>query len=403
MRLGVRWALAALVVAELLAALYLWLPKQGAPRLERPLSPVIEERHFLTVKVVDPSGRATERTFETRSFVWSYVLAARMASPWRIIPSGTEYNAFGPLISQPTSDARNYFLYANGTPVGADAPVMIFPTPCYLAYRPPIYGDAVTPAVVVLGSGSSPDGGKHLGSPLGVSAVPSVSYGYNDVWFNVTVTATFSFSQAATVSEAALLVYAMRGGIEYDAVPYYLTLVYDSFPAVSVPAGGSLTVQWTFAWKDYGAFTENWGKLWQYALLSTVTYTYPPDQSAATVTFVDASGLRCSMPFPPQSKSGLPAGLMELAWGTGTSPMSRTSYRLERETGGAGTVSISFFGGGVGGFALGGGVGPGTEIGLYWRAMNFTGQECRVLLMRWVPGYTVPAGTPLNIYVARGG
>jgi hypothetical protein len=52
---------------------------------------------------------------------------------------------------------------------------------------------------------------------------------------------------------------------------------------------------------------------------------------------------------------------------------------------------------------LGGGVGPGTEIGLYWRAMNYTGQECRVLLMRWVPGYTVPAGTPLNIYVARGG
>ena len=118
---------------------------------------------------------------------------------------------------------------------------------------------------------------------------------------------------------------------------------------------------------------------------------------------MNASGLPCSMPFPPQSKSGLPAGLMELAWGTGTSPMSRTSYRLERETGGAGTVSISFFGGGVGGFALGGGVGPGTEIGLYWRAMNFTGQECRVLLMRWVPGYTVPAGTPLNIYVARGG
>jgi hypothetical protein len=403
MRLGVRWALTALVVAELLAALYLWLPRQGAPRLEQPLSPGIEERHFLTVKVVDPSGRATERTFETRSFVWSFVLAARMASPWRIIPSGTDYNAFGPLISQPTSDARNYFLYANGTPVGANAPVMIFPTPCYLANRPPIYGDAMTPAVVVLGSGSSPDGGKHLGSPLGVSAVPSVSYGYNDVWFNVTVTVTFSFSQAATVSEAALLVYAMRGGIEYDAEPYYLTLVYDTFPVVSVPAGGSLTVQWVFAWKDYGAFTENWGKLWQYALLSTVTFANPPDQSAVTVTFVNASGLPCSMPFPPQSKNGLPAGLMELAWGTGTSPMSRSSYRLEREAGGAGTVSISFFGGGVGGFALGGGVGSGTEIGLYWRAMNFTGQECRVLLMRWVPGYTVPAGTPLNIYVARGG
>ena len=401
-----RRALAALVALELLLALYLWAPRQPtpAPRVERPVAPEIEERHFLTVRVLDPEGRVTEKTFETRSFVWSFVLAARMASPWRTVPSGSfDYYYFCSLISQPTPDAANYFLYANGTPVSAGAFTMYFRTPCYRAYWTPVYGDPLTPAVVVLGSGSSPDGGRHLGSPLGVSAVPSVSYGYNDVWFNVTVAATFSFSQSATVSEAALLVYAMRSSAIEDAVPYYLVLVYDSFPAVSVPAGGSLTVQWTFAWKDNGAFTENWGKLWQYALLSTVTYAGPWGQHKTTVTFVNASGLPCSMPFPPQSKSGLPAGLLELAWGTGTSPMSRSFYRLERETGGAGTVSISFFGGGVGGFALGGGVGPGTEIGLYWRAMNFTGQECRVLLMRWVPGYTVPAGTPINIYVARGG
>jgi hypothetical protein len=409
MRLGkVRLTLAVLVVAELLAALCLWLPRQRipAPGVERPIVPEIEERHFLTVRVLDPSGRVIEGTFETRSFVWSFVLAARMASPWRMVYL-TRESFFEPLISQSSLRVmRFHYLYANGTPVSALAEYAYPAAPSYRTFFSDgintYYGDRLTPAVVVLGSGSSPDGGSHLGSPLGVSAVPSVSYGYNDLWFNLTVTATFSFSQDATVSEAALLVYAMRSDSTEGGAPYYVTLVYDSFPAVSVPAGGSLTVQWVFAWKDYGAFTENWGRLWQYALLSTVTYEWFPWQSQAAMSFVNASGLWCSTTFPPLSESALPAGLLELAWGAGTSPMSRSFYRLERETG-AGTVSISFFGGGIGGFALGGGVGPGTEIGLYWRAMNYTGQECRVLLMRWVPGYTVPAGTPINIYVARGG
>jgi hypothetical protein len=403
-----RPVLAALVAAELLAALCLWLPRQRAPA--RPIAPEIEERHFLTVRVLDPSGRVTERTFETRSFVWSFVLAARMASPWERIVAGlgVEYYYYvRPSLNQPTSAVLPHLLCANGTPGGApepglpDIPVIFPVAPAYKAYYG-TPGDISTPSLVVLGSGCSADGGRHLGSPLGVSAVPSVSYGYDAVWFNLTVTATFSFSQATTVSEVAILIYTTRSGVSDAATPYYVTLVYDSFPAVTVPAGGSLTVQWTFAWKDYGAFTENWGRLWQYALLSTVTYEWLPEQSQAAMSFVNASGLRCSLPFPPFGKSAMPAGLLELAWGTGTSPMSRSFYRLERETG-TGTVSISFFGGGVGGFALGGGVGPGTEIGLYWRAMNYTGQECRVLLMRWVPGYTVPAGTPINIYVARGG
>jgi hypothetical protein len=408
MRVGkLRLALAALVAAELLAALYLWLPRRSIePRVERPVAPEIEERHFLTVRVVDPSGRVEERTFETRSFVWSFVLAARMASPFRVVCEPRDC-FFEPLISQSSFGVmRFHYLYADGTPVSSTSSYAYPATPSYRAYSSDgwttYFGDPLTPAVVVLGSGSSTDGGRHLGNPLGVSAVPSVSYGYNDLWFNVTVTATFSFSQPVAVSEAALLVYAMRSDRGESAVPYYVTLVYDSFPAVTVPAGGSLTVQWVFAWKDNGAFTENWGRLWQYALLSTGTYQHPPEQSRAAMSFANASGLRCSVPFPPLSDSAQPAGLLELAWGTGTSPMSRSFYRLERETG-TGAVSISFFGNGIGGFALGGGVGPGTEIGLYWRAMNYTGQECRVLLMRWVPGYTVPAGTPINIYVARGG
>ena len=401
-----RLALVALVAAELLLAVYLWMPRQGARGVGQPLSPGIEERHYITLTVRDPEGRATERTYETRSFVWSFVLAARMASPFRMV-YGYRDCSFEPLISQSSFDVMRFnYLYANGTPVYSASTYAYPATPSYRAYysdgTTTYYGDPLTPAVVVLGSGSSADGGRHLGNPLGVSAVPSVSYGYNNVWFNVTVTATFSFSQGTTVSEAALLVYAMRSSTGEEATPYYVTLVYDSFPAASVPAGGSLTIQWTFAWKDYGAFTENWGRLWQYALLSTGTFREPWEQSQAAMSFINASGLTCGVPFPPLSNSAQPAGLLELAWGTGTSPMSRSSYRLERETG-TGTVSISFFGNGIGGFALGGGVGPGTEIGLYWRAMNYTGQECRVLLMRWVPGYTVPAGTPLNIYVARGG
>jgi len=400
-----RLALAVLVTAELLLAVYLWMPRQrAAPSLG------IEERHYITLTVRDPEGRVVERTYETRSFVWSFVLAARMASPWEVVTRGINveyYSYLRPLLSQPTSIMESYLLRADGTPGATPDPgfpsiSFIFPeTPSYKAFYV-TSGDISVPSLVVLGSGYSADGGRRLGNPLGVSAVPSVSYGYSDLWFNVTVTATFSFSQETTVSEAAILIYATRSGVGDASTPYYLTLVYDSFPPVSVPAGGSLTVQWAFAWKDRGAFTENWGKLWQYALLSTVTYQFHPEQSQATMSFVNASGLRCSMPFPPFGRRAMPAGLLELAWGTGTSPMSRSSYRLERETG-TGAVSISFFGNGIGGFALGGGVGPGTEIGLYWRAMNFTEQECRVLLMRWVPGYTVPAGTPLNIYVARGG
>jgi hypothetical protein len=181
----------------------------------------------------------------------------------------------------------------------------------------------------------------------------------------------------------------------WDPPPGFYSLVYDSFPAVDVPAGDSLTVQWVFAWKDYGAFTENWGKLWQYAL------TLNAGSERPYVTFVDSSGASVAIPWPnavdvPQGR--IAAG--DLAWGTGTSPMSRSSYRLQSETGSA-QVGFSIVGTG---FSLGGAVGgQASEVGLYWLAYDASGNLHRILLMRWVPGYALPAGTPVNIYIAKGG
>ena len=357
--------LATLVVLELLLALYLWMPKQRAA-----LSPGIEERHYITLTVRDPEGRVISKTYETRSFVYTHVLALRMLSTWYSPGTVSYATRLSVGIAMNVLNTSGYY---SGTWSG-----------------PSLYDDNIhfTPSLVFLGSGASADGGATLGSPLGVSSAPSVGYIYNDVWFNVTVTATFSFSQAATVSEAMLAALVGDGGSGY------VSIVYDSFPAVSVPAGGSLTVQWTFAWKDYGAFTENWGKLWQYAL--TLNYgSSNPDQY---VNFIDDTGATVSIPWPNAYDGSTVA--LRLAWGTGTSPMSRTSYRLELETG---SVQVGYSVVGTG-FSVGAAVGGrATEVGLYWLAVDASGVAHRILLMRWVPGYELPAGTPINVYVARGG
>ena len=367
MRTGkLRLVLAVLVVAELLAALYLWLPRQRAPA-PRVAAPEIEERHFLTVRVLDPSGGAVERTYETRSFVYVGALAIRMFSAW--YPFSIDCYA-----SYLTEEMWFVALGADGADASG-ACGMLLECNRY-AY----------PSLVFLGSGTSADGGRTLGNPLRVSSVPTVTYLYNNVWFNVTVTATFSFSQDTTVSEAMLAVSHEASGA------LYVSLVYDSFPAVTVPAGGSLTIQWTFAWKDYGAFTENWGKLWQYAL----TLNWPaPNQY---LDFTDDTGATVSIPWFNRYSGSTVA--LRLAWGSGTSPMSRSSYRLQSETGSA-QAGFSLVGTG---FSVGGAVGgQASEVGLYWLACDESGNPHRILLMRWVPGYALPAGTPVNIYVAKGG
>jgi hypothetical protein len=370
-----RLALVALVVAELLAVLWLWLPWRSAEsRLGQAVTPGIEERHFITLIVRDPEGRTVSRTFETRSFVHTSFLLCRMFAFWRFDPGFRQY------ISQIHHVGASRALDASGYPQS-------FGTDGHIDRQ-----NAVFPSsLVFLGSSVSADGGRTLGNPLGAGSMPSVSYSYNDLWFNVTVTATFSFSQDTTVSEAMLAVVDES----WDPPPGFYSLVYDSFPAVDVPAGGSLTVQWVFAWKDHGAFTENWGKLWQYAL------TLNAGSERPYVTFVDSSGASVAIPWPnavdvPQGR--IAAG--DLAWGTGTSPMSRSSYRLQSEAGSA-QVGFSIVGTG---FSLGGAVGgQASEVGLYWLAYDASGNLHRILLMRWVPGYALPAGTPLNIYVARGG
>ena len=364
MRRAIRLALVAVVAAELLLAAYLWLPM-----LARQPSPAMEERHYITLVIRDPEGRVVEeKTYETRSFTYVEVLAARLLSTWflrtttmwessiRISTPLVVLDSYGNYVStsgpaEPLSDNYNYYVH---------------------------------PSLVFLGSGTSPDGGRRLGSPLGVSAAPSVGYTYDSQWFNVTVTAAFSFSEGATVSEA------MLATTFYDGA--YLSVVYDSFPPVSVPAGGSLTVQWVFAWKDYGAFTENWGKLWQYALTLNAGVT------SQYIVFTDDAGAAATIPWPNRYSGATVA--LRLAWGTGTSPMSRSSYRLQSETG---SVQAGFSVVGTG-LSVGGAVGsPASEVGLYWLARGADGNAHRILLMRWVPGYTLPAGTTVNIYVTKGG
>jgi len=357
--------LATLVVLELLLALYLWMPKQRAA-----LSPGIEERHYITLTVRDPEGRVASRTYETRSFVHVHVLAVRMLSTWYCASGGAYYTRLPVEKAVKELDASGYYAGTWGPASLSDDYIHLIPS------------------LVFLGAGASADGGATLGSPLNVFSAPSVGYIYNDVWFNVTVTVTFSFSQDATVSEAMLT------ALIADVGPYYASIVYDTFPAVSVPAGGSLTIQWVFAWKDYGAFTENWGKLWQYAL----TLNYGSNNPDQYVNFTDDTGAAVSIPWPNTYNGSTVA--LRLAWGTGTSPMSRTSYRLELETG---SVQVGHSVAGTG-FSVGAAVsGQATEVGLYWLAADAGGKAHRILLMRWVPGYTLPAGTPINVYVARGG
>jgi len=400
-----RLLLVGVVVFELLLALTLLPRSANRAAVEPTQLPRIEERHFLTITVKAPDGSVVEeRALETNSFVHAELLVARFAYPWREV-----YLDRGTIaVAQPTVSAR--WLLVNGTPVTA-YPVYGAPM-CRLvgwyAGGPTYYGDASHPAVVVLGSGTSQDGGKTLGNPLGVYALPSVTYGYNDLWFNVSVTATFSFSEATTVSEAAIPVYGGRDLIP-EGTPLYATIVYDSFSPVGVPAGGELTITWTFAWKDHGAFTENWGMLWQYALTSRVVYD-PSAGVLVAMNFTDESGALCGIPFPPMVPLNAEgsAPMLEFAWGTGTSPMNRSAYRLANEEGKAKASVTIGTGGGRAGIAVGGTVtSQASEVGLYWTP--YTGpsydpnrRQCRILLMRWVPQSPLPAGTPVNIYLARG-
>jgi hypothetical protein len=354
-----------LIIIASLAA-FLSAPRQTTLAAQT-VAPGIEEHHYITVTVKAPDNTTQTHTYETKSFVYTEVLMIRMFSAW---------------IENSNIAASKMLLPRAVVLLNKSGYISSLLT----GYIPDDYVVYSEPSLVFLGSGTSNDGGKTLGSPLGVSAVPSVSYIYNDQWFNVTITATFSFSDPVTVSEA------MLAAQTYNS--YFAAVIYDSFPAVNVPAGGSLTVQWVLAWKDYGAFTENWGKLWQYALTLDVGPHYSPH-----LNFTDDTGTVTSVRWP-NIYSGDIVIMMRLAWGTGTSPMSRSSYKLQLERGSAQT-SYTLIDNAM---SIGGTVGSqASEVGLYWLATDDSGVLHRILLMRWVPGYTLPAGTPVNIYIAKGG
>jgi len=350
-------------------AVFLSTPRQTRPALQN-TAPGIEEHHYITLIVKAPDNTTHTQTIETKSFVYIEAFILRAFSTWGIV--GPQRDT----VSQMTSSIRMNAVNGTGNPTN------------YYIYA--IYDASrciQTPSVVFLGSGTSQNRGQSLGSPLGVYAVPTVNYVYGNQWFNVTITATFSFSNAVTVSEAGLGVLASDNT---DII--YAPLIYDDFPAISVPAGGSLTIQWVLAWKDNGAFTENWGKLWQYAL------TLDNGCLNQYVNFTDDTGTVVSIPWP-NTRSDTAVAL-RLAWGTDTSPMSRSSYRLGQEKG---SIQPSYARYGTG-MAIGGAVSSqASEVGLYWLAVDNNGNPHRILLMRWVPGYTLPAGTPINIYIAKGG
>jgi len=357
-----------LIIVVSLAA-FLSAPRQTDPA-PQVTAPGIEEHHYITVTVKAPDNTTRTHTYETKSFVYIEAFVLRAFSTWALSSSFAFTKMF--FISSPS------LVEADGSPHGALATYLTDDGLYCLS----------SSSIVFLGSGISRDGGRTLGNPLNVYAVPSVGYIYNDVWFNVTITATFSFSNATAVSEAGLGVMAGDSVIP----PTYITLIYDSFPVVSVPAGSSITIQWVLAWKDYGAFTENWGKLWQYAL--TLNYGC----AGQYINFTDDAGAVVSIPWPNIRNDASMA--LRLAWGMGTSPMSRSSYRLGQEKGSV-RVGYTIYGTGM---AIGGAVdSQATEVGLYWLVVDNYNNPRRILLMRWVPGYTLPPGTPVNIYIAKGG
>jgi len=365
-----RKLLVGLLIAELALAAVLLAPRRGAEAQAG-----IEERHFLTLVVRAPDGSVEERTFETRSFVLPGWFAARALGYWKVNrQSCLSIGDYAPMY-----DSAGEFTNQSYSPLTT------------------LHDDNVAYAPVLLavvGAGTSADGGKTYGGPLLATAVPSVSYVYNDVWFNVTVSATFSFSSAVTVTEAAIM-----GKIE-EYMGWYAIFVYDSFPPVEVPAGGALAVVWTFAWKDYGAFTENWGKLWLYALTMEASEAEP----IPALNFTDESGAEVTIPWPPwwssEYRDEWEYRSVFLAWGSGSSSMSRGWTRLENELGSA-VAAYQLKGSGL---ALGGVVGAtASEVGLYWYVKDVNGVDRRILLMRWVPPAPLPAGTPVNVYVARGG
>ena len=419
-------AAAAALIALLVLAL---LPRQRAAEgttIASTSAPSgIEERHYITLIVRKPDG-VESRTYETNSFVFHDLLMVRFAWPW--LYGAAHYSTFV-LTTRPLKDYQGCLHDTWGEKVPYYWPPFTAAYPIYFIHTPEmpeVFGDPWPGSVVVLGSGVSPDNGCSLGSTLRVYSIPTVGYLYNDVWFNVTIAATFSFSGNVTVSEAVLLVES-GPTVNVRLYTFYLPVIYDSFPPINIPAGSELTVVWTIAWKDYGAFTENWGKLWQY-LLTAHAEVYITLFLRPVMNFTDSNGRICSVAFPPAGRGyeyllpdytvGSGPTLLRLAWGTGSSPMSRSTTRLQNETG----RIIPSAGMRGGSFAIGGVVtSEAREVGLYWITYRGTwgplppsqacrelgipcppSETCEILLMRWVPPSPLPPGTPINIYVARG-
>jgi hypothetical protein len=351
---------------------YINAQQPPTPHMTQSIMPEIEEHHYINLIVTLPDNTTQKHTYETNSFVYINILFMRLFSTWSKIDA-TTYRANMPLsLALPVMGYANTGEYAFNwyIPYMFDTPI---PFPA---------------SMVFIGQGTSPDGGQQLGLPLGRVSVPTVDYAYNDKWFNISISATFAFSESVTVREAMLGV--KLGEFEESMWAFYASVIYDTFPAVNVPAGGSLTIQWIIAWLDHGAFTENWGKLWVYSLSF-----YRPGEDI--IYFINDIHVAVYVPYPNMDNRTEMA--LQFAYGYNNWYFGRDSYHLYGE---AGSMPAGYMYRGkaisVGGVATG-----AREVGLYWLTTDVNGNHQRILLARWVFNYTLPALTPVNIYITRGG
>jgi hypothetical protein len=351
---------------------YINAQQPQTPRMAQSILPEVEEHHYINLVVTLPDNTTQKHTYETRSFVYTQILFMRLFSTWSKVD--TTYQANMPLsTARPIMGYDNYGGYAFNYFMTS-----MFDTPLLLPA-----------SLVYIGSGTSSDGGQTLGSPLPYVSVPTVAYVYDDEWFNITIAATFAFSESVTVSEAMLGV--RLGEFNDYNWGFYSSVIYDTFPAVNIPAGGSLTIQWVIAWRDHGAFTENWGKLWVYSL----TF-YKPEEDI--IYFTNEIHVAVYVPYPNMDDRTDMA--LVFAWGSSDWYPGRDSYRLYGE---AGSMPAGYMYRGKA-ISVGGVISTGArEVGLYWLTKDVNGNYQRILLARWVFDYTLPAGTPVNIYITRGG
>ncbi|MEM4958483.1 MAG: hypothetical protein QXX12_01235 [Nanopusillaceae archaeon] len=274
------------------------------------------------------------------------------------------------------------------------------------------------------------------------------SWGANSTHMWFFIQGSFSTDSALILRNVTL--YAERGAVtgplkgccpEYHSgAPLFREVISVDTLNVNVPAGSGFTVVLAIYWYDKGALTWEWPKvldvtlpesLLKYAAVRATDgslYNYTHFSTAPYVYLVWGPGQRTRRPalgraswFGTSFES--PSTRLFFVCGNGTSPASRSSYRIESEVARY-PAAITWTAAGLAvsttvGFAC-------SEVGLvmkfhplnpndpyyeltdgltlYSQAVMPQRPEREVLLMRWVPEQPVQPGTVVTFYVfpARG-